>query len=289
MKVKVLLVVFISEIILLFVLFTSPAKHLFFYPETDAKEIFTTVDQWIPNAGETFGLSSGEYESALSFVKDSLLQGKVFSGDSAKTAFICNFIDQRLGHNTNASEDYSHFINPWKQWLILDGQHISTYCVGYATVYQLFSTIAGLKTRMIAVSGNKINHIFCETYIEEKKQWALTDIMFKNVLVYDAKGNYINSDNYRGKNGECILVNKLCAEYENATNFKYYKSSFYDYGYAFDPKSMAMRILSPQAETIVKGEKPSFYRYYFLLTLMYVTAFTFMTIAYVFVKGSRFL
>ena len=278
-KLKIFLL-FLGLMLLNLWLFTSPVKHLFFYPSYPEKAIFNSVNPWTLPENHHFGLSENEYLEAKGFVKDSIIAGQMFDTDSAKVRYICKYINDRLTPNKGFSEAYNHHLNSWQQWLLLDNENLAPYCVGYASVYHLFSTLAGLKTRMVAVSGNRINHIFCETYIRERDQWALTDIMFDNVLRVDGQQNYLHSDNYLNEQGQCVLLNDLCKEYTNATNFKYYQSSFFDYGYPFSYQSMILRVISPQAETIIKGKEYVFWRYILVMGLIYVTMATFIFLVY---------
>lgn len=257
----------------LILLWFSPYKHLVFFPQTGPASVEEEVDFWVPDMSEQMGLSSSEWAEAQTFVRDSIIKGLNFEADSNLSAHICTFIQSRLGPNTGNDPSYHHHINAWQQWRILDGRDVSTYCVGYATIYQLFAGIAGLKTRMLAVSGNGINHIFCETYLKEQKTWALTDIMFDNVLLKDQNGDFIHSANYKDAEGICLLKNELCHEFEGASHFKYYTQSLYQFGYPFTYKAMAIRLISPEIETMVAGSKNSSYKYWITMGLIYLSLF----------------
>ncbi|MCB0648960.1 MAG: hypothetical protein KDC49_19960 [Saprospiraceae bacterium] len=254
-------------------LFLSPLKHQFFFPQVAESTVINDPQQWIQTTELQFGLNGEEWREAKSFVIDSIVGGYTYNSDSQLAAHVCDFIDQRLSPNTNQSDKYSHHINAWQQWKMLDGEDISTYCVGYASIYQLFAGIAGLQTRMVAVSGNGINHIFCETYLNQEKKWALTDIMFDNVLRKDANGQYINTTHYTGDDGKCVLLNDLCHEFESASHFKYYTQSLYQFGYPFTYEAMVERLISPEIETMVAGSKNSSFKYWATMCLIYLSVF----------------
>lgn len=266
------------------VLFLSPFKKDFFFPHESYEFIDRSVDGWIPDTTMHFGLDDGEWQAANRFVRDSILRGNTYPNDSTLASAVCHYIGESLGANTGADPAYGHNMNAWKQWQWLDGKKIQAYCVGYATVYQLFAGIAGLNTRMVAVSGNGINHIFCETYLREENSWALTDIMFDNVLIKDEMGSYFNSIRFKDDSNTCLLKNGLCNELVNASHFKYYTHNLYQWGYPFGKIAMVARILSPGAETVVSAVQGSKANYLLTHTWLYgvMAAFFFLFIKLVF-------
>ena len=263
-------------------LFVSPYKAVFFFPKVSQSDVRNVIDEWTPVATETYGLNNQELTEAKAFIKDSILGDLIFETDSAKARHICNFIFDKLEGNEANEDAYSHKINAWQQWQLLYRKNLAAYCVGYATIYHLFAGLAGLSVRMVAVSGNGINHIFCETYLREEKSWVLTDIMYQNVLRKDKYLAWMNTTNYKNEEGECLLLNKLCLEFENASHFKYYTNELYAYGYPFSYSSMIERLISPSAETKVLSNGNSAVVYTLTMVFLYMAIFLLIYVVFAF-------
>ena len=275
------LMIAVAFVSLLFI-FLSPFKHHFYYPQVSELSVNNKVDEWVPFTTETYGLNNLELTEAKAFVKDSIVGDLIFDTDSAKARHICNYIFEKLGENVAFDDAYSHKINAWQQWQLLYGKSLAAYCVGYATIYHLFAGLAGLSVRMVAVSGKGINHIFCETYLREEKSWVLTDIMYQNVLRKDEDLKWINTTNYRNEAGKCLLLNKLCVEFENASHFKYYTHDLYNYGYPFSYGSMVERLISPSPETKVLGKGNSAIVYTMTMVVLYLAIFLVIYVVFAF-------
>jgi hypothetical protein len=105
---------------------------------------------------------------------------------------IALFLTEKLekGKGTQSSNG-----NPYLQYCLAITGKYKIWCTGYADIYHLFATIAGIPTRKVGFS-NKINRVFLaghstsESYINESNEWVFIDLITSVIMPFSVEDNH---------------------------------------------------------------------------------------------------
>lgn len=285
-----LLLFCIGYILLIFsVLYVfSYKKEDFFYPEENLVDIYDSKNV------NDFVISKYPFQDdnkknkLITYVNDSIFQKKQLN-EEEKILSIFNFYKKHIFDNRTNGVLKDHQ-EPWIQLHLMLNHDAQPYCVNYSVTYHMLATLAGLKCRLVSLTGNNINHIFTETFLHSKNEWVITDVFYQNVLISlpNQKDIYLNGANY-SSNGQCMLINDLCKEFNNATHKKYYLSKAFQFGYPFSKMNKILRILSPTIETISGKNQSTSYKYFFIMFSVYSTIIIGIVIIFLLIKKIKLI
>lgn len=156
-------------------------------------------------------------------------------------------------------------LHPLKQLELAKAGKVNLWCGNYVTMFGCLAAAAGIPYRTVQVGGAKKdiglgNHVFCEAYLKEEKQWAYVDLTNNSILLkqgdrylnaidlqrlltYPGGTDQVNSYMVQGDSIHIVPFNK------NSANAKYYfhqntrYTFFYkDYNSKYSNPSLLQRV-----------------------------------------------
>ena len=113
---------------------------------------------------------------------------------SGKIIKISKYLYDKIEPYSGIPSDSVKYLSPMEQyWRITSGKD-GAWCHNYAVIYTFFMTAAGIPTRLVSLEGEidrvKIaGHIFAESFVKEKNEWAFSDMNSGIFLAEDVNGN----------------------------------------------------------------------------------------------------
>lgn len=104
---------------------------------------------------------------------------------SVKIQEIGKFLYNRFHKQTGKA---SHLLaaSPLQQYKILTGSDsVTLWCGNFADMFVFFCWAEGIPSRIVEIKNPRNHHVLNESYLPEKGEWVMTDVMNNHLLLWD--------------------------------------------------------------------------------------------------------
>lgn len=173
---------------------TPDSYHVVYASIPIGRFIQYPIEAFLPN----MNTYSEEELRKTSLILEKDVRINLYRDTQTKLEHLGRYLLKQLDDKRGIPSDNMESASPFQQYQNSLKNKSGIWCTNFAKIYTFFANVAGIPTRLVKVNGsidgvNLSNHLFSESFIQEKQQWAFVDLTSRKLFVSNKHGDFLNA------------------------------------------------------------------------------------------------